>query len=236
MQINGDYNFSVLNQIGSNIPSTQKTGFSAVLKSTLKSDERTLDDIFEQAAREYKVPVGLLKAVGKAESNFDTNAVSSCGAQGIMQLMPSTAKALGVTNAFDAEQNIKGGAKYLKQMLDRYNGDVKLALAAYNAGSGNVAKYGGIPPFKETQNYVEKVMRYAGENYSLTQTVKSSIGKEISSYSDIINNILGFEEYTKEDYRIFAELLKMSLKTPSFFDYENDVSRNLFNNNLNIMY
>ena len=79
---------------------------------------------------------------------------------GVMQLMPATAESLGVTNAFDAYQNIMGGAKYISSLLTKYNGDVSLALAAYNAGSGNVAKYGGIPPFTETQNYVSKVIGY----------------------------------------------------------------------------
>lgn len=121
-----------------------------------------MNEIFERAASQYRVPVNLLKAVAKVESGFDSDAVSSAGAQGVMQLMPSTAAGLGVTNPLDAEQNIMGGAKYLSEMLNRYDGDASLALAAYNAGSGNVAKYGGIPPFKETQNYVAKVMDYAG--------------------------------------------------------------------------
>ena len=123
-----------------------------------------LDEIFQKASDTYHVPVELLKAVAKAESNFDPNAGSSAGAQGIMQLMPATAKALGVTNTFDPEQNIMGGAKYLSQQLERYDGNTVLALAAYNAGPGNVSKYNGVPPFEETRNYITKVMGYAGES------------------------------------------------------------------------
>ena len=106
-----------------------------------------MDDIFNKASETYNVPVALLKAMAKQESNFDPNATSSSGAQGVMQLMPATAASLGVTNAYDPEQNIMGGAKYISQLLDKYDGDTTLALAAYNAGMGNVAKYGGVPPF-----------------------------------------------------------------------------------------
>lgn len=123
------------------------------------SDEE-LNRIFEKASQKYQVPIALLKAVAKAESDFNPNDVSSAGAMGIMQLMPETAKGLGVTDPFDPEQNIMGGAKYLADKLAMYDGNIELALAAYNAGSGNVAKYGGVPPFKETQNYIKKVLSY----------------------------------------------------------------------------
>lgn len=113
-----------------------------------------------KAAKTYNVPEKLIAAVMKKESNFDASVVSSAGASGLMQLMPSTAKFLGVNDRFDPEQNIMGGAKYLRQMLDQFDNNVSTALAAYNAGPGNVKKYDGIPPFKETQNYVTKVMNY----------------------------------------------------------------------------
>ncbi len=128
--------------------------------SSFLGETKTLDEIFAQASDQYNVSVELLKAVGKAESNFNAKAVSRCGARGIMQLMPATAKGLGVSDSFDAQQNIMGGAKYLSGLLKKYNGNTALALAAYNAGSGNVKKYGGVPPFQETQNYVKKIMNY----------------------------------------------------------------------------
>lgn len=116
--------------------------------------------IIKQAAQKYDLPEKLISSVIRQESNFNANVVSGAGAQGLMQLMPGTAKFLGVTNSFDPLQNIMGGAKYIRQMLNQFDGNIEHALAAYNAGPGNVKKHGGIPPFKETQQYVTKVLGY----------------------------------------------------------------------------
>ena len=127
--------------------------------------------IFDEASRTYGVSKSLLLAVAKQESNYDPNSVSHAGAQGIMQLMPGTAKTLGVKNAFDPYENIMGGAKLLRDNIRSF-GSVPLALAAYNAGPGAVKKYGGVPPYKETQDYVKKIMAdlgnksYSTSNYS----------------------------------------------------------------------
>lgn len=139
--------------------SANTTAANATSSGSVSSPEN-LEEYFKEASETYGVDINLLKSIARQESNFNPSATSSAGAMGVMQLMPSTAKGLGVTNAYDAQQNIMGGAKLMAQNLKKYNGDVSLALAAYNAGGGNVDKYGGIPPFKETQNYVKKVLGY----------------------------------------------------------------------------
>ena len=144
--------------------SNGSTGSSSSTSSSSSSDilgcPDNLEDYFEEAAKTYNVDVNLLKAIAKAESGFNPSATSSAGAMGIMQLMPSTASGLDIKDAYRAYDNIMGGAKIISQNLEKYDGDLSLALAAYNAGSGNVDKYGGIPPFEETQNYVKKVLNY----------------------------------------------------------------------------
>lgn len=116
------------------------------------------DEYFKEAANKYNVSESLLKAIAKAESNFNPKDVSSAGAIGIMQLMPGTAKELGVSNPYDPKQNIMGGAKCIAQKLKEFNGNVSLALAAYNAGSGAVRKYGGVPSY--CKSYISKVLSY----------------------------------------------------------------------------
>ena len=133
---------------------------SASVSSGSISCPDDLESYFKEASEKYNVDINLLKAIAKAESGFNPSATSSAGAMGIMQLMPATAKALGISDAYDAHDNIMGGAQVIAQNLKKYDGDISLALAAYNAGGGNVDKYGGIPPFKETQNYVKKVLEY----------------------------------------------------------------------------
>ncbi|GFO56260.1 lytic transglycosylase [Geomonas sp. Red276] len=118
------------------------------------------EPIIAACSRKYGVDVALVKAVIHAESGYNPNAVSSKGAQGLMQLMPKTAQGLKVADMMNPSDNIQGGVRYLRFLLDTFRGDESLALAAYNSGLGNVAKYGGIPPFQETRNYVAKVLSY----------------------------------------------------------------------------
>lgn len=155
-----------VNSISSNknINGTKKNGSSSVNGgSSFQSylgESRELDAIFQKAAKKYGIDVNFLKSVARVESNFRSNAVSCVGAVGIMQLMPRTAKGLGVKNSYDPEQNIMGGAKLLSQLMKKYNGDLEMTLAGYNAGSGNVQKYGGVPPWKSVHNYIKKVLGF----------------------------------------------------------------------------
>ena len=191
---------------------TEGTSFDTYLdEATTEESVVSLNDLFEKAAQTYQVPVNLLKAIGYAESSFRPDATSYCGAQGIMQLMPATAESLGVSDAYDPEQNIMGGAKYISQLLSKYDGDVSLALAAYNAGSGNVAKYGGIPPFQETQNYVVKVTKYMNQQLDADQKVV--VGGTKTNSVDL-NYTPVFEDVSEED------LVQLQDKWDEIFSYD----------------
>jgi soluble lytic murein transglycosylase-like protein len=122
--------------------------------------EKRFDPIVREAARRHALDPALVKAIILAESSYDHQALSSRGAAGLMQLMPSTAEALGVADRFNPQHNIEGGVRYFKQLMVRFEGDTRMALAAYNAGSRKVRQYQGVPPFKATQGYIRKVMRY----------------------------------------------------------------------------
>lgn len=181
--------------------------------------EGSLASIFEKASKTYGVSMSLLTAMAKQESNFQADATSKSGAMGIMQLMPATAAHFGCTEPYDPEQNIMAGAKYISQLLDKYDGDVSLALAAYNAGSGNVDKYGGIPPFEETQNYVAKITAYMEEGVTLPDGTSISGSSSISGiasslldklgsndFQEILNKIFSYDDYLKFMNLLLKEL------------------------------
>ncbi len=130
--------------------------------------QRDIEAAIDQAAVRHHVDASLVRSVVKVESNFNPNAVSRKGAMGLMQLMPSTARSLNVSNPFDPQQNVDAGVRHLRKLLDSYGGDVRLSLAAYNAGAGAVARSAGVPNFKETQNYVRRITTlYNGGGVSL---------------------------------------------------------------------
>jgi hypothetical protein len=190
---------------GNNVNATSGTDFDKIYNDIAVDD--SLESIFAGAAKEFGINENFLKAVAKAESGFDPDAVSGCGAQGIMQLMPFTSESYGVTDPFDAKQNIYAGAQLLSELLDNYNGNATLALAAYNAGSGSVQKYGGVPPYDETVNYINKINDILGG--SLAGDSKTVDGASTTDFSVAQNVIAPDIEIKKSTLGTSAEAGKL---------------------------
>lgn len=208
---------AVLNETSQTYATTQNTS------SGIRCPE-DLNTIFEDAAAAYGVSVNLLKSIAKAESGFNASAVSHAGAVGIMQLMPATAASLGVSNSYDPRENIMGGAKLISQLLVKYNGNTSLALAAYNAGSGNVDKYGGIPPFTETQNYVKKVLAYLNTDItlpSLTSPLSNTAESNLDKAADALKSYITTHNISKSSLELAAALIKLSQAQNSVSSTEN---------------
>lgn len=195
-----------------------------------------LDSIFKEAADKYGVSERLLKAIAYTESGFQSNITSSSGAMGIMQLMPSTASAYGVADPYDAYQNIMGGAAVLKDLLNMFQGNQSLAIAGYNAGCGNVKKYGGVPPFTETQNYVAKVTSLMQTGVSVpanTVTVTPSANTAFNTQtatggnSNTTNETTVSAETAKKNAEILAEIKEIISSISSL------ASNNTYTNTLN---
>lgn len=195
-----------------------------------------LDSIFKEASEKYGVSERLLKAIAYTESGFQANVTSSAGAMGIMQLMPSTASAYGVSDPYDAYQNIMGGAAVLKDLLNMFQGNQSLAIAGYNAGCGNVKKYGGVPPFTETQNYVAKVTSLMQTGVSVpanTVTVNpsantaSNTGTTTSGNSNTTNDTTASAETAKKNAEILAEIKEIISAISSLTTNQNSYTNTL---------
>ena len=195
-----------------------------------------LDSIFKEAADKYGVSERLLKAIAYTESGFQADVISSSGAMGIMQLMPSTASAYGVSDPYDAYQNIMGGAAVLKDLLNMFQGNQSLAIAGYNAGCGNVKKYGGVPPFTETQNYVAKVTSLMQTGVSVpanTVTVNpsantaSNTGTATSRNPNTSNEATVSSETAKKNAEILAEIKEIISAISSLTTNQNSYTNTL---------
>ena len=206
-------------------------------KSQVSGDTRTmsLEDMLNEAAATYNLDINFLKAVAKLESDFDPNCVSSAGAVGIMQLMPKTAKELGVEDIYDPYQNIMGGAKELRQNLDRFGGDLELAYAAYNAGAGAVSRAGGIPQNGETPKAVALVMQHYRNGVTVPNKVYTVSGNSASEISasdaaakaklaeDLAQKLKEFPQHTS--YEFFVDEMNKKNATTTDKAYENLLSQ-----------
>ena len=192
----------------SNIHSYRNWGNSeASVLPSYSRNKNAFDHIIQQAAQQHGVSEGLIKAVMHTESGFNVNARSPVGAQGLMQLMPATARRFNVSNAYDPHENIMAGAKYLAWLLKRFNGNTTLALAGYNAGEGNVAKYGGVPPFRETQDYVRRVTSRFSNLYASGVNASSSnsaitANNNSNTQSQNAQVIAQSENYTASNHQV----------------------------------
>ena len=155
---NSNSKFGSLTGLGNINALTTASSTTSIPEVSRTAPKAQIIAMIDKVAKKHGVDQKLVRALVRQESGFNPNATSHCGAQGLMQLMPATAKGLGVTDAYNPVQNVEGGVKYLKGLLNKYNGNVILALAAYNAGPGAVDKYGNVPPYKETQNYVKSIL------------------------------------------------------------------------------
>jgi soluble lytic murein transglycosylase-like protein len=180
--------------------------YAAFLSTTSRAEQKSrpvsqYDHIIVSVAQEHRVPASLVHSIIKAESGYDPWAISAKGAMGLMQLMPETAIQYKVQNVFDPQQNIEGGVKYLVDLIKLYDGDTKHVLAAYNAGQEAIKKYGGVPPYPETKNYIKKVMTAYPESKIYTRTKIYSFYDENGRYV-LTNNKALWEKYKKKSNEI----------------------------------